>query len=43
MEDLEWLSLKLAEDLLEIEGNYTNLVISKAEEGDFRHLKKIMS
>ena len=35
--------MKLAEDLVEVEENDTNLVILKAEEGDLRHLKKIMS
>ena len=32
--------MKLAEDLVEVEENDTNLVISKMEEGDLRHLKK---
>ena len=32
--------MKLAEDLVEVEENDTNLVISKAEEGDLRYLKK---
>ena len=40
MEDLEWISLWLVEDLVEEEEKVTNLVTSKAEEGNFRHLKK---
>ena len=40
MEDLEWISLWLVEDLVEEEKKVTNLVTSKAEEGNFRHLKK---
>ena len=39
MEDLEWISLWFVEDLVE-EEKVTNLVTSKAEMGNFRHLKK---